>query len=217
MVRFRPAQSCQQKRPKEMHRPRGTRQMTQNFHFWPHGLMPTTRTLKRNRNISIARMPGFWTRTHMIGEGCADWEKCDAMTCDHGDPCKELRHPDPASTPLDYMKHWGVFKAKKSSEYDLCHFYHVELSRDLPTFPSPCEPAICEMLEDFLLKARALGHPNLIVAFAQDLATAVCLLQKLHSKDSLRHLPIELKSDAGGKATKKFSFCLYPAATTCCT
>ena len=79
---------------------------------------------------------GMWC-TCMIGKGHTDWEKCDTMTCDHGDPCKELRHPDPTGPPLNYMKHRGVFKAKRSNEYDLCHFYHVELSRDLPTFPSP--------------------------------------------------------------------------------
>ena len=146
---------------------------------------------------------------HTIGEGRAGWEKHDAMTCDHGDPYKELRHPDPAGPPLDFMKHHRVLKAKKSNKYDHCHFYHIELSRDLPTFPSPSEPATCEMLEDFLLKARALGHPNLIVAFAWDSSTAVCLLQEIHSKDSLRHLPMEPKPDVGGKATKKLSFCPF--------
>ena len=127
------------------------------------------------------------------------------MTWDHGDPCKELRHPDPAGPPLDYMKHYGVFKAKKSNEYDLCHFYHI----DLLTFPSPCEPATNKMLEDFLLKAWALGHPNLVVAFAWDMATAVCLLQELHSKDSVSCLPMEPKADVGRKTTKKLSFCLF--------
>ena len=145
----------------------------------------------------------------MIGEGRAGWEKHDAMIYDHRNPCKELRHPDPAGPPLDYMKHRRVFKAKKSNEYNLCHFYHVELSGDLPTFPSPHEPATHKMLEEYLLKTQALGHPNLIVAFAWDSATAVCLLQELHSKDSLRCLPMELKSDVCGKATKKLSFCLF--------
>ena len=145
----------------------------------------------------------------MIGKGCTDWEKCDTMTCDPGDPCKELRHLDPAGPPLDYMKHHGVFKAKKSNKYDLCHFYCIELSGDLPTFPSPHEPATCKMLEDFLLRAQALGCPNLIVAFAWDSAKAVCLLQELHSKDSLRCLQMEPKSDAGRKATKNLSFCPF--------
>ena len=146
--------------------------------------------------------------THMISEGCAGWEKHDTMACHHGGPCKELRYPDPTGPPLDYMKHHRVFKAKKSNEYNLCHFYHIELSGDLPTFPSPHKPATCNMLEDFLLKAQALGHPNLVVAFVWDSATAVCLLQELHSKDSLRYLPIELKPDTGRKAIKKLSFCL---------
>ena len=144
----------------------------------------------------------------MISEGHTGWEKHDTMTCDHRDPCKELRYPGPAGPLLDYMKHRRVFKAKKSNEYDLCCFYRVELSGDLPTFPSLCKPATHEMLEDFLLKARALGHPNLVVAFVQDSAMAVCLLQELHRKDSLRCLPMRPKPDAGGKAIKELSFCL---------
>ena len=43
----------------------------------------------------------------------------------------------------------------------------------------------------------------------QDSATAVCPFQELHSKDSLRHLPMEPNSDTGGKATKKLSFCPF--------
>ena len=37
---------------------------------------------------------------------------------------------------------------------------------------------------------------------------AICLLQELHSKDSLRHLPMEPNPDVGRKAIKKLSFCL---------
>ena len=39
----------------------------------------------------------------IIGEGWAGWEKHDTMTCDHRDACKELRHLDPTSPPLDYI------------------------------------------------------------------------------------------------------------------
>ena len=144
----------------------------------------------------------------MISEGHTQWKEHDTMTCDHRDPCKELKYLDPAGPPLDYMKHHRVFKAKKTNEYDLCHFYQVELSGDLPKFPSPCEPATYKMLKDFLLKAQALGHPNLVVAIVWDSATAICLLQELHSKNSLKHLLIEPKMDAGRKAIKKLSFCL---------
>ena len=55
--------------------------------------------------------------------------------------------------------------------------------------------------------AQALGCPNLVVAFARDSAMAVCLLQKLHGKESLKHQPLELKSDVGGRHVKKLTFC----------
>ena len=160
-------------------------------------------------------MPNSWTGSSvsgLISEGHTEWKKCDTMICDHMDPCKEAKFPNSTSLPLDYMKHHGVFKSKKTIEYDLCHFYKVGLSGHLPNFPSPCEPATCKLLSKFLLNARVLGHPNLSVAFAGDSAMAICLLQELHIEDSLRCLPMEPKADAGGKAIKKLSFsplCIY--------
>ena len=59
----------------------------------------------------------------MISKGHAEWKKCDMMICDHMDPCKEAKFPDHAGLPPDYMKHCGLFKSKKTNEYDLCHFY----------------------------------------------------------------------------------------------
>ena len=85
----------------------------------------------------------------------------------------------------------------------------MELSGNLPPFLSPCEPATCEMLEELLRAVQALGCPNLLMAFARDSATAVCLLQELHNKDSLKHLPLEPKPDADGKMVKKLSFCPF--------
>ena len=107
------------------------------------------------------------------------------------------------------MKQHRVFKAKKTNKYDLCRFYHMELSSNLPLFPSPCEPAIHMMLEDLLRAAQALGCPSLLMAFARDSATAVCLLQELHNKGSLKCLPLEPKSNTDSKAVKKLSFCLF--------
>ena len=143
----------------------------------------------------------------MISKSHAEWNKHDTMICDHMGTCKETKFPDPTSLPLDYMKHHRVFKSKKTNEYDLCCFYQVGLSGDLPNFPSPDKPATCKLLSKFLLKARALGHPNLVVTFAWDSTTAICLLQELHIKDSLRCLLMEPKADAGRKAIKKLSFC----------
>ena len=84
-----------------------------------------------------------------------------------GHTCKEAKFPDPIGLPLEYMKHHGVFDSKKTSEYDLCHFYQVGLFGDLPDFPLSHKPATHEWVSKFLLKARALGQPNLIVAHLQ--------------------------------------------------
>ena len=107
------------------------------------------------------------------------------------------------------MKQHGVFKAKKTNEYDLCCFYHLELSEDLSPFPSPCEPAICMKLEELLRAMQALGHPNLLMAFARDSATVVFLLQELHNKGSLKCLPQEQTSDTDGKMVSFCPFCLH--------
>ena len=131
------------------------------------------------------------------------------MTCDHADPCKEVKSPNPLGLPLDYMVSHGVFEPKKTSEYDLCHFYHVGLSGDLPEFPSPHEPTTCEQTSSLLLKTRELGWLNLIMAHSQDAVTAVCLLQELHIKDSLCCLPMETKVEAGSQPIWKLSFCPF--------
>ena len=77
-------------------------------------------------------------------KGHDEWHTCDTMTCDHVDPCKEAKFPDPIGPPLEYMKHCGVFNAKKTNKYDLCYIYQVGLSGDLPDFPSSHEPATRE-------------------------------------------------------------------------
>ena len=79
----------------------------------------------------------------MISKGHNEWNMHDTMTCDHADPCKEAKFPDPIS-----------------NKYDLCQFYQVRLSGALPDFPSPHEPATHEWMHKFLLMARSLGWPN---------------------------------------------------------
>ena len=144
-----------------------------------------------------------------ISEGLWQWDECDKMTCDRTDPCKEAKSPDQLGPPLDYMTNSRVFKTKKTNEYDLRRFYQVGLSGALPEFPSTRTPATWEQVGSLLLKARALGWPNLIVVHSQDEVTAVCLLQELHIKDSLHHLPMETKVEAGSKPIQKLSFCPF--------
>ena len=131
------------------------------------------------------------------------------MTCDHADPCKEVKSPNQLGPPLHYMMSRRVFKPKRTSEYDLCCFYQVGLSGDLPEFPSPHALAAHEQVSSLLLKARALGQPNLIVAHSEDVVTAVCLLQELHIKVSLHHVPMENKVEADGKPIWKLPFCPF--------
>ena len=38
-----------------------------------------------------------------ISEDLHERDKCDKMTCDHADPCKEAKCPDPLGLPLEYM------------------------------------------------------------------------------------------------------------------
>ena len=92
-----------------------------------------------------------------------------------------------------------VFKVKQMSGYDLCHFYQVGESGDLPPFPSSCLLAACERLSDFLHKARAEGQSQLIVVHTSDSVTVVSLLSDLHNKTSLHHLPLEGKGRTGSK------------------
>ena len=111
-------------------------------------------------------------------EGSTAWKKHTEMYCDHGEVLKDHQNHNPVSPPLDYMKAHGVFKAKKTNAYDLCHFYCVSASGDFPTFPNPCEPASCNMLEWLLEVVWAVKHANLLMAFVGDSAMSVCLLRE---------------------------------------
>ena len=127
-------------------------------------------------------------------------------------PHKVAKFPDPIGLSLEFMKHCRVLDPKKTNEYDLCQFYQVGLFGDLLDFSSPNEPATQKWVSKFLLMARSLGQPNLIVAHLLDSVMAVCLLQELYVKDSFQHLLMEPKADAAGKAIKKLSFypfCMY--------
>ena len=118
-----------------------------------------------------------------------DWS---AMTCEHGDPGKEIKSKDPAGSLLDYMVSHDDLKVTQTSGYDLCHFYQVGHSGrgDLPPFPSPHWPATHEKLLEFLYKATAEVQSNLIVIHTSDSVTVVSFLSDLHNKNSLHHLPL---------------------------
>ena len=149
---------------------------------------------------------GNW-QDKKIQEGCKVWKTHSAMTCELRDPGKEIKSKDPTGSLVDYMVNCNVFK--QMSRYDLCHFYQVGGSGDLPLFPSPHRLAIQEKLSDFPHKARAEGQSQLIVMHASNSVTAVSLLSNLHNKTSLHHLLLEGKGKTGGKHLSFCPFCLY--------
>ena len=77
-----------------------------------------------------------WDKSKKIHEGCKAWKTHSMMACKHRDPGKEIKCKDLAGPPVDYMASCNVFKVKQTSRYDLCHFYQVGESGDLPPFPS---------------------------------------------------------------------------------
>ena len=79
----------------------------------------------------------------------------------------------------------------------------------LGTYQSFPHPAHLQPMSSLLLKTRVLEQPNLIMVHSQDTITAVCLLQKLHVKDSLCCLPVETKAEAGSKPIWKPFFCPF--------
>ena len=58
---------------------------------------------------------GAW-RDKKISEGLMQWDERDKMTCDHAEPGKEVKYPDPLGAPLDYMENHDASKPIKTSE-----------------------------------------------------------------------------------------------------
>ena len=118
----------------------------------------------------------------MIAKGAAGWATRDTMICDlpkHGK--MQPNHPDPVGPPLDYMGRCQVFDSIQSNIYDLCRFYTLGMTGDLPEFPVPQEPVTCGQIRDLLKSARSIGQPYLILAHSANSVTAVSMLRKLHT------------------------------------
>ena len=54
-------------------------------------------------------------RDKKISQGLKEWDEWDKMTCDHAEPCKEAKYPDPLGAPLNDMESCEVFKPIKMS------------------------------------------------------------------------------------------------------
>ena len=128
----------------------------------PHGLhySPSTmiRIWKMSRKVIAMTLPaqdidfGEW-RDYMIREGYKEWAKWDKMICNHADPHKRAKHPDPLGAPIAYMESKDAFKPIKTSEYGLCHFYQVGTMGEFSPFPKPRQPMTSNDVHHLLKKA----------------------------------------------------------------
>ena len=79
------------------------------------------------------------------------------MICDlpeHGN--MQPNHPDPVGLPLGYMGECQVFNSIQSDIYDLCRFYTLGMTGNLPEFPTSWEPATHSQVRDLFKLARSI-------------------------------------------------------------
>ena len=108
--------------------------------------------------------------------------------------------------PLDYMGECQVFDGIQSDIYDLCRFYTLGMTGDLPEFPTPQEPATHGQVRDLLKSAHSIGRPYLILAHSTDSVTAISMLRELHTAMCLPRLQVNLRDKS-----VKLSFCPFCA------
>ena len=106
--------------------------------------------------------------------------------------------------PLDYMGECQVFDGIRSDIYNLCQFYVLGMTADLPEFPVPWQPVTHGQIRDVLKSAHSISQPYLILAHSTNSVTAVSMLRELHTAACLRHLQVDLRDKS-----IKLLFCLF--------
>ena len=128
-----------------------------------------------------------------IAKGIVGWATRDTTICDlpkHGKA--QPNHPDPVGLPLDYMGERQVFDGIRSDIYDLCWFYILGMTGDLPEFPAHWEPVTLRQIRDLLKSACAIGRTYMILVHSTDSVTAVSMLRELHTAACLQCLQVNL-------------------------
>ena len=154
----------------------------------PEEEQPTNKALhnkarQRARQLDT-NFDAWWCKK--IAKCIAGWATRDTMMCDlpeHGKA--QPNHPDPVGPPLNYMGEHQVFDSIQSHIYDLCWFYILGMTGDLPEFPTPWEPATQRQIRDLLKSAHAIGQPYMILVHSADLVTAVSMPRELHTATCL--------------------------------
>ena len=118
----------------------------------------------------------------------------------------QSNHPDPVGPPLDYMGECQVFDSIQSNIYDLCRFYALGTTGNLPEYPTPWEPVTCGQVWDLLKSAHSIGQPYLILAHSTDSVMAISILRELHTATCIQCLQVDLQDKS-----VKLSFCPFCA------
>ena len=93
-----------------------------------------------------------------IAKSITGWVIRDTMICDLPKHRKtQPNHPDPVGPPLGYMEECQVFDAIQSNIYDLCSFYTLGMTGDLPEFPVPWEPVTRGQVRNLLKSTHSIG------------------------------------------------------------
>ena len=135
------------------------------------------------------------------------------MVNDYMDGKRKPKNPDPLGPPISYMEEHGVFQplASTTNPLGLCHFYHADSNVTAPKTPKP--PATVEHVKKLLLLASTQRRSYVIVVFQGGTVTPLGLLQELHTRSALVHIPICLHGGTKDGHRPRVSCCPFCAYT----
>ena len=110
------------------------------------------------------------------------------------------------------MKECGVFQPLPSmmNPLELCCFYPADPS-SLSMLPLPKPPATKEHLKSLLVLAKSWRRPYILVVFQGGPVTPLGLLQELHLRHALAHIPIFLRDKTKDGHRPRVSCCPFCA------
>ena len=124
-----------------------------------------------------------------IANGVTGWAMQDTMICDLPELGKmQPNHSNPVGPPLDYMAECSVFDGIQSDLYNLCCFYILGMTGNLPEFPVPWELVTRSQIRDLLKSAQSIGCPYTILVHSANSVMAMWELWELHMDACLRCL-----------------------------
>ena len=151
----------------------------------------------------------------LISNGMTGLQEWDNMVNDYADSGKRKpKNPDFFGPPVSYMEDRGVFKPLPSTTnpLGLCHFYPTDPTI-VSTLTPPKPPAKVDHVKGLLLLVKTQPQPYIIVVFQGGAITALGLLQELHMRSALAHIPIYRPDETKDGHKPRISCCPFCAYT----